>query len=92
MELVRFSALKNEREKAFIVESSLVRLIGEKGQSGEFIPAASSFAGMIRRLIDGVRDGYLYFLLTVFFSFRLFMLITPAFKRRLHVLSGQLDS
>ena len=35
-----------------VVGSALVRLIGEKGESADLIPAVSSFAGEIRRAID----------------------------------------
>jgi tryptophan synthase alpha chain len=40
-----------------VVGSALVRLIGEKGGSGDLIPAVSSFAAMIRRAIDTVCPG-----------------------------------
>ena len=35
-----------------VVGSALVRLIGEKGGSGDLIPAVSSFAAKIRQAID----------------------------------------
>ena len=35
-----------------VVGSALVRLIGDKGRSGDLIPAAASFAAKIRRAID----------------------------------------
>ena len=35
-----------------VVGSALVRLIGEKGESGDLVPAAASFAAKIRQAID----------------------------------------
>ncbi len=37
-----------------VVGSALVKLIGAKGNSGELIPAAASFAARIRRAIDAI--------------------------------------
>ena len=40
-----------------VVGSALVRLIGEKGGSGDLIPAVSSFAAKIRQAIDTACPG-----------------------------------
>ena len=40
-----------------VIGSALVRLISEKGKSGDIIPAASAYAGGIRQAIDAARPG-----------------------------------
>jgi tryptophan synthase alpha chain len=40
-----------------VIGSALVRLIGERGASADLIPAASAYAGGIRRAIDAARPG-----------------------------------
>ena len=40
-----------------VIGSALVRLIGEKGESADLIPAVSAYAGGIRRAIDAARPG-----------------------------------